>query len=221
MEDRAITGARGMGPAERAARLLGGVVTGAFAFSIVFRAHLGLGPWHVLQDGLSQHLGIPIGSATWAMNFGLLLVALLVRERPGIGTLVGVGLGGATIDAILPHIDTPDALWLRLAMLVLGTVIMSLGGALMISAAVGVAPLDAVMTGVYKRSPVRIPLFGVRIGLEVIGLTLGWLAGGEVGIGSLLIGAGIGPGIHTWLHVLRAMPQRHEDEVLTDPTAVY
>jgi uncharacterized membrane protein YczE len=44
--------------------------------------------------------------------------------------------------------------------------------------------------------------------MECTALVTGWLLGGAVGVGTVIIGLGIGPGMAFWLRVLRAMPER-------------
>jgi len=73
------------------------------------------------------------------------------------------------------------------------------------------------MTGAYKRVPFS--LYQVRIGLEVLGLALGVLAGGSAGVGSLFIGLTVGPFLHVWLVLLRAMPDRAHSTVTSPSTA--
>ena len=190
----------------RAARVLFGVGLVALAFAMTVRAHLGLGPWHVVQQGLSRQSGLSLGTAGIVTNAALFGVALLLRERPGAGTLAAVVLGNVLLDGVLPLVPTPHGAPLRALTLLAALVVMSFGAALYLSAALGAAPLDAVMTGIYRRVPGS--LYTVRIGLECLGLLLGLLAGGDVGVGCLVIGAGIGPGIQLWLRLLRAMPEK-------------
>jgi uncharacterized membrane protein YczE len=206
-----------MTPLARTARLGAGLACSALAFSLVLRAHLGLGPWHVLQQGLAEHLGITLGQSAWLMGAAMLAASASLGERPGPGTVAVVAGGGALIDLVLPHVATPHDSALRVGYLVVGTLVMSLGGALTIAADVGVSPLDGLMKGLYRVVPV--PLFAVRLGLEALGLALGWWAGGEVGIGCLVIGVGIGPGIHAFCRLLRAMPRRAVDGRLEVATA--
>ena len=178
------------------------------SFVLVLHAHLGLGPWHVLQQGIGRHAGVSIGVAGWIMNLFVAGFAALVRERCRVGTLAVILAIGFGIDRFDPLISTPGAAVPRAAFLLAGTAGMALAGALIISARVGVAPLDALMTGLDRCSPLQIPISAVRVGMEAFGLGLGLLAGGEAGVGSLVIGLGIGPAIHAWLHLLDAVPDR-------------
>ena len=191
---------------DRGVRLLVGVFLGAVGYALTLRANLGLGPWHVLQQGLAEQLEVSIGTASILVNVALLVAAIALRERPGVGTVAATTLGGVFLDAVLPALGHPHGTPAEVAALVAGLVVMSFGGALYMSALLGSSPLDAVMTGVYRWTPLS--LHNARLGLEIAGLTLGWWAGGTVGIGSAVIGLGIGPALHAWLHLLRSVPEK-------------
>ncbi len=188
----------------RIGRVAVGCLFISIGFGLTLRAHLGLGPWHVLQQGLSHHLGVSVGTAGMVTASVLFVVALLLRERPGLGTAASIVLLNVFIDLVLPLVPTPHGMPARLGVLGAGLVVMSFGAALYLSADLGASPLDAVMTGIYRRVPWS--LYTVRIGLELVGFVLGWAAGGEIGLGCVVVGLGIGPGIELWLRLLGAMP---------------
>lgn len=210
---------RGPSSAGRLVRLLLAIPTSSVAFVLVLHAHVGLGPWHVVQQGIGRHLDLSIGTAGWVMGFAIAAAAALLGERCGVATLAVVVAVGAGIDLVDPWIGSPGSAAGRALALLVGTAGMALGGALLISARSGVSPLDAFMTGAYRRSPWRVPISGVRLLMEVVGLTAGILLGGDAGIGSIVIGAGIGPAVHGWLVVLRSVPDRALPDA-TDPAAV-
>lgn len=199
--------------ATRLASIAAGTLLSAFAFDLILHADFGLGPWHVLTQGISLHLGIAIGSASIVLQCLLLAASIGLRERPGVGTVVCAMAMGVFIDLFEPLVPHPDGLAVRVAFLVGGTVVLALGGALFISAALGAAPLDAVMTGVYRRVPRS--LAQVRLALEVFGLAVGVVLGGRWGVGSILIGLGIGPTMTLWLRALGSMPEKLDDLELT------
>lgn len=174
------------------------VVTTCYAVTI--RAGLGLGPLFVLQDGVAKHAGIAIGTSVIVTGFASVAIALLLRYRPGPGTVALPVLGGLTLDALLPHVPTLHGLIVRVFAVLLATWIMALGAALTIRASVGVAPYDAVMLGL--RRVLGRPLAPIRIAMEASVLTLGWLLGGSVGVGTAITGLLIGPGIQFWLAVI-------------------
>ena len=77
---------------------------------------------------------------------------------------------------------------------------MALAGALMIRASVGVASYDAVMLGL--RRLLGAPLSPIRLAMEAIALLAGWFLGGAIGVGTVITGLLIGPGIQFWLAII-------------------
>jgi uncharacterized membrane protein YczE len=149
-----------------------------------------------------------IGTATVLVNLVLLVAALLLHDRPGLGTLGQVLLVGPLADLgllVTPHTHSSV---IRYCYLGTALVTMSMGSALYLSAHLGAGPWDAVMRGVFRLARL-LSLAVIRIAMEGGALVAGWLLGGEIGIGTLVIGLGIGPGIAVGLRVLRAMPDRH------------
>jgi uncharacterized membrane protein YczE len=191
---------------QRIARVVTGQLIIAAMFCALLRAHLGLGPLFVLQQGISLHTPLSIGMASIALGVVLFATALLLRERPGFGTLASVVLTGVFIDLLMPLFPDWRGLPLRVAMCFVGIVVMTFGGALYMSADLGASPYDAVMTGIFRRVPFS--LYAVRLAMEAVACLLGWLAGGEVGVGSVIVGVVVGPSLQFWLRVLRATPEK-------------
>ncbi len=207
--------------AERLARIAVGLLVIAFAFAMTVHCHLGLGPWHVLQQGISRRLGVSLGTAGDVMAVGLTAAAFLLGERIGIGTLAAVVSGNVLLDLVNPVTPTPHGIGLRVVLLVLACLTMALGGTLLISANLGASPLDAVTIGIYRRVPG--PFSATRVALEAFGFLVGWAAGGDVGVGCAIIGLGIGPSLQLWLQLLNVTPNKHEvtaAEPLAVPTAI-
>jgi len=196
-----VAGQRALGSlVRRITLLLSGSLLSTTCYAITIRADLGLGPLFVLQDGVARHAGIAIGTSVTVTGLALVLVAVGLRIRPGFGTLVVPIFGGATLNALLPHVPTLHGWPLRTMGVVVASWVMALGGAVVIRASVGVAAYDAVMLGL-RRLTGR-PLAPIRVGMEATVLALGWLLGGSVGAGTVITGLLIGPGIQFWLHII-------------------
>lgn len=191
---------------ERLARIAAGLLVIAVAFAMTVHCHLGLGPWHVLQQGVSRRTGVTLGTAGDIMAAALTLTAFALGERIGVGTLAAVVAGNVLLDLVLPVVPTPHGVALRLLLLAASCLAMAFGGSLVLSAELGASPLDQVTFGIYRRVPG--PFAATRVCLETFGFLAGWAAGGEVGIGCAVIGFGIGPSLQLWLHVLRATPDK-------------
>ena len=92
----------------RVPRLIGGLVLFGMGIGFMVRADLGLGPWDVLHQGVSERTGATIGTVTILTGVVVLLLWIPLRERPGLGTVLNVLLIGLVADATLAVVDTPE-----------------------------------------------------------------------------------------------------------------
>jgi len=189
---------------QRLPRLLVGLVCGGVGIAGMVRADLGLPPWSVLDHGINIHTGIPIGTVSILVGAVVLATWLLLRERPGLGTVLNIVVIGAVIDLVLWLVPTTDNLALRVTYLVVGVFIWGPGSGLYIGAGLGPGPRDGLMTGLAARGVGSVRL--VRTGLELTALTIGWLLGGSVGIGTLAFALTIGPNVQFFLERLTYRP---------------
>ena len=153
-------------------------------------ADLGLGPWDVLHQGLARHTGLSLGVLNIAVGAVVLLLWVPLRQRPGTGTVLNVLVIGVVVDLALAVLPEPGPLAVRTAAMLAGVVLMGIGSGLYIGAGLGPGPRDGLMTGVAARGhSVR----SVRTALELTVLVLGWLLGGTVGVGTVVLAVAIGP----------------------------
>ena len=150
---------------------------------------LGLDPWDVLHQGLSRAIGLGIG--TWAIIVSLIVLSgwTLLRQRPGVGTLVNAVGVGLVIDLLVSEFHQPHALWARIALLVGGVVGNGVATGLYIGAGLGPGARDGLTTGIASRGhSIRI----VRTSIEATVLLTGFLLGGTVGVGTVVYAVAIG-----------------------------
>lgn len=187
----------------RLASLYLGLVLFGGSVALMVRAELGLDPWDVLHQGLSQRTGLRFGWVVIAVGAIVLLLWLPLKQRPGVGTVSNVVVIGLAADAglsILPH---PHALVLRFAFLAVGIVANGIATGLYIGAGLGPGPRDGLMTGLAARGhSIRV----VRTAIEISVLAAGWLLGGSVGVGTVLYALSIGPLAHFFIPKL-AIPE--------------
>ena len=185
---------------QRLPRLLVGLVLGGVGIAFMVRADLGLPPWSVLDHGISQHTGIPIGTVSILVGAVVLATWIALRERPGLGTVLNILVIGATIDVVLAVMPETSNMAVRVLLLVLGVFSWGPGSGLYIGAGLGPGPRDGLMTGLAARGVGSIR--GVRTFLELSALASGWLLGGSVGIGTLAFALTIGPNVQFFLQRL-------------------
>ncbi len=158
--------------------------------SLLISSKLGNAPWSVLAQGLSNQLGISIGAATLLVSAIVLALWLPLKERPGFGTIMNILIIAGAIDLGLWLFPEPESFIPRLGYVLLGISLVGLGSAFYISCGLGPGPRDGWMTALHRRTGVRIGR--VRLGIELTVLTLGWVLGGTVGLGTALFALFIG-----------------------------
>lgn len=170
--------------------------------AIMVRAGLGLDPWDVFHQGLALRTGMTIGLASAVVGVAVLLAWIPLRNRPGIGTVANVIVIAVTVDLGLWLIPEPSSLPLRAAMMVAAVVLNAVSTVLYIGAGLGPGPRDGLMTGLVSRTGRSVRL--VRTTIEVTVLTVGWLLGGTVGIGTVVYAFGIGPLVQLFVKLIPA-----------------
>jgi len=187
----------------RLPRLFLGLVLCGLGLAAMVRGRLGLGPWEVLHQGLSNRSGIPIGTVGIGVGFVVLILWIPMRQRLGVGTIANVILIGIVIDVTLALAPEVESVVARSACMLGGIVGMGVGSGFYIGAGLGAGPRDGLMTGLADRGH---SLRLVRTLIELSALGLGWLLGGNVGIGTLLFAVLIGPIVQLFLGRLTLVP---------------
>jgi uncharacterized membrane protein YczE len=180
----------------RLPRLIAGILVLGVGVTFTIQAELGVSPYDVLHQGLADITGLSFGAVVVLLGLLILVVWIPLGQRFGIGTIINTLTVGFVVDAGLRVVDVPTHDALRWAMLLAGIVITSFGMALYIGAGLGPGPRDGLMTGIAAKG---YPLWIVRTVLELTALVIGWILGGDVGVGTVLFAFGIGPIGHWFL----------------------
>jgi uncharacterized membrane protein YczE len=181
----------------RFVQLYAGLVLFALGEAMVVQAGLGILPWDVLHQGLVRQLGLTIGQWSIIVGVLVLLAWLPLRERPGIGTVSNVFVIGACLDLFIAWLPHPQGLALRVVFLLVGILVNGVATAAYIGARLGPGPRDGLMTGLVRRTGGSVRL--VRTAIEVSVVVVGWVLGGDLGVGTVLFAVAIGPVVHVFL----------------------
>lgn len=177
----------------RVIQLFGGFLIYGFSSALLIEAALGIDPWDVFHQGIARNTGISIGQVTIIVGAIVLLGWIPLKQRPGLGTIANAIVIGLAMDLALSVLPHPEEIVWRAVFLILGITFNGIATGLYIGAGMGPGPRDGLMTGIAARGhSIRV----VRTGLEVAVLALGWILGGNVGIGTVAYALLIGPIAH-------------------------
>lgn len=178
-------------PVRRLPQLLAGLTLYGVSMGLQIRSALGLDPWDVLHQALSNRTGLSFGTITAIVGALVLLCWIPLRQRPGVGTVANIVVIAVAVDATLAVVTQPSSLVMRIVLLVAGVVLNGLASATYIGVRLGPGPRDGLMTGFTARTGLSIRL--ARTGIELTVLATGWLLGGTVGVGTIVYAVAIGP----------------------------
>jgi uncharacterized membrane protein YczE len=199
VREKLLLPVRGPRLSRRFTNLVVGETLFGLGIGLMLHSRLGVPPWDVLHQGLSERLGLTVG--IWSIIVsGLVLVGWLpLRERYGIGTILNALIIGVVIDVSSLILPRPDHLVAQTAMVAAGIVVVGIGSGLYIGADLGPGPRDGLMTGIARLGPsIRL----TRTVLEVTVLVVGWMLGGTFGVGTVAFAVFIGPLVQLFLPLL-------------------
>jgi uncharacterized membrane protein YczE len=156
-------------------------------------AGIGQSPWTVLAYGLAKTFGLTIGETTFLTSVFVLLLWIPLKRRPGLGTVMNILVVALALQVMINILPSPTNFAAQLVEVLIGIAIVGIASGLYITCNVGPGPRDGLMTGLNARTGIRVGR--VRLGIEVIVLTIGWALGGIVGIGTLLFAVLIGQAV--------------------------
>lgn len=191
----------------RLSQLSVGLLLYGVSMGMMVRATLGLDPWDVFHSGVTARVPLSFGTVVIITGVLVLLAWIPLKQMPGLGTIANAVVVGLATDATLALLHRPDALWLRIVLLVGGVALNGLATALYIGAQLGPGPRDGLMTGLARRTGWSIRV--IRTALELTVLGIGFLLGGNVGLGTVLYALTIGQLVQLMLpRCIVALPAR-------------
>ncbi|GAA2651684.1 membrane protein YczE [Paractinoplanes durhamensis] len=182
----------------RLIQLFIGLVLYGVSMAFMVESGLGLNPWDVFHQGLSDVTGISFGAVVFLVGIPVLLLWIPLRQRPGLGTIANLVVIGFAVDGALAVLPEGHDLPARVGYLVAGILLNGLATGLYIGSRFGTGPRDGLMTGITGRFP-KLSIRVVRTAIELSVLGAGFLLGGTAGIGTVAYALAIGPLVHLFL----------------------
>ena len=182
------------------------------SISLTIRSNLGTGTWSVFEVALADITGLSVGTITVIVGFTVLIIALLLREKVGWGTLGNILSIGPWLDLclwLIPSVE--NQIVLQSAMLLGGVLAQGIASAVYIGVDAGAGPRDSLMLALHRTT--KLSLRMARGSVEVAVFIIGWLLGGPAGIGTLVFALLIGPAVQWAFKLFNVQPHK-EDEVV-------
>ena len=188
---------------QRLAILIFGLTIFGIGEAFLVVTGLGNSPWVVLSEGISLNTPFNIGESTFLVSLAVLALWIPLRQRPGFGTVANMVVIAAAIEVGLALIPEVNNFYLKFFYIFFGIGLVGIGSALYITCGLGTGPRDGLMTGLHFKTWVRVGR--VRLGIEVVALSIGALLGGSLGVGTALFALLIGQSVAISLGVVERL----------------
>lgn len=172
-----------------------------YGISLTFMLHSAWGmlSWNVLSEGIVNLTPLSFGQATILIAFIALMFWIPLKERIGLATVLNVVLVGMAADAAVPWVPHATGPLSAASLCVCGLVLFAFSDALYLGARFGSGPKDGLVTALVRHS--RRSFWLVRLIVDFTVTLIGWIIGGHVGLGTIVLVLFTGPLIHFFLQL--------------------
>jgi uncharacterized protein len=192
--------------------LLWGLCLFGLGIVMTVKSNLGTGPWDALHLGLINYIPVTLGQVSQLTGVVVIALSALLGINPGWGTIANMYFIGVFIDLFMasPWVPVPGHWFAQLAMLLGGVLVIGWGSFFYLSAAFGAGPRDSFMVGAILKT--GWPVWIVRTALETSVAVGGYLLGGPIGIGTVIVSFALGPSIQLAFTIMgkRVQDIRHD-----------
>ena len=172
-----------------------GVVTCGMSVALFKQSAFGTDPFQCFCGGMDNVIPISFGTLYMLINVALLVVVFFMNKRYiGIATFLNLFLVGYLVDfteSMLVRLCVSPSLWLRVAYLAVGLIVMCFSSALYFTANLGVSTYDAVALRLSEKKKEAFRY--IRIACDLVCVGAGFLLGCVPGIGTILTAFCMGP----------------------------
>ena len=161
------------------------------------QANIGVSPWDVFHQGIAGRTGMLYGNVSVIVGLLIVFVDLLLKEPVGIGMFLDALIVGKAVDlcAWIGFLPVQTSLPKGILCMMAGLTITACGMRVYMGSGLGCGPRDSLLVALCKRTGLKIG--PVTIILYAVVTLAGWLLGGQVGIGTILSVAYVGPALQT------------------------
>lgn len=194
-------------PLASVAFLVIGLVIFGLGEALLVTAGVGVSPWTVFAQGVTNITGWSLGFATFVISVSVLVLWIPLKQMPGMGTILNAVIISLILEYVLPILPTFETYVANVVLALVGVLVTGFGGAIYLIANLGPGPRDGLMTGL--QTVTHQPIALVRTFLELAVIAIGWALGGTLGLGTIFFALGIGPAIAIGMQILQFRSTAH------------
>ena len=171
-----------------------GLAIFAVGVYMTIQANIGVAPWDVLNQGLAKRTGILYGNVMIIVSLSVILLDVLMKEPIGMGMLLDTVVVGKTVDLMnrLDWLKPRQTVWGGVLTLLAGIVLLAVGMRIYMAMGLGCGPRDTLLVALCKRFP-KLSIGTLNIIMWATVTLIGFLLGGQVGIGTVISVVAMGP----------------------------
>lgn len=175
---------------------------GLFIFAVgvylTIQANIGVAPWDVLNQGLAKHTTISYGNVMVLVSLSVILLDVLMKEPIGMGMLLDTVVVGKTVDLMnwLHPVSPRQTLWGGVLLIAAGIFLLAVGMRIYMALGLGCGPRDTFLVALCKRFP-KLSIGTLNVIMWATVTLIGWILGGQVGLGTILSVVLMGPVLQT------------------------
>lgn len=198
-----------------------GLMIFGFGIYMIICGNIGVGAYDALHLGIAKTFSIKYGTASVTVSLIILALDLLLKEKIGIGTILDAVIVGKTVDLLnfFQVLPKQHSLVSGIAFTVIGLVIMGFAQFLYMKTGLGCGPRDAFLVGISRRL-LKVPIGAVGIGILGVATFLGWLLGGPIGVGTIIVTFLMGPIMQMDFKIVKFVPEDVEHQDLLSSMAI-
>jgi uncharacterized membrane protein YczE len=179
-----------------------GVLCMGITLGFLLETDLGTDPYTYMNVNVANTLGLTLGNWQFALNLVMFIIVILITglRQIGPGSVANMILVGYTVDFTRWIIGMifPDGFFMgpvaRPVTFILGLAGFLVSAAVYMNSRMGLSPYDGlgkILCDAFK----KIPFFVVRIVYDLLAVLIGFLLGGKLYIGTILMALFLGPAI--------------------------
>ena len=179
-----------------------GVLCMGITLGFLLETDLGTDPYTYMNVNVAETLGLTLGNWQFALNLVMFIIVILITgvRQIGPGSIANMILVGYTVDFTRWVISLifPEGFFMgpvaRPVTFILGLAGFLISAAVYMNSRMGLSPYDGlgkIICDAFK----KIPFFIVRIVYDMLAVLIGFLLGGKLYIGTILMALFLGPAI--------------------------